>query len=91
MNKDDNLAASGVDLGLQNRFWKGKKSPPKCKGKFPCAIVCYFTRDRVILSLILCCTLMHYLTFSSYQNKSCYFNLLRRRLACLRGRPTERL
>ena len=24
MSKDDNVAASGVDLGLQIRFWKGK-------------------------------------------------------------------
>ena len=37
-----------------------------------------------MLSLIL-------LPFSSYQNKSCYFNFVRRTLACPWGRPTERL
>ena len=88
MNKDYNMAASVVDLGLQNRFWKGKNCLQSGRENFraPLCAKC----NSVILSLILCCTLMHYLTFSSFQNKSCYFNLLRRTLACPRGRPMER-
>ena len=60
------------------------KIASKVEGKISVHHCLLLTPNSVMLSLIL-------LPFSSYQNKSCYFNFVRRTLACPWGRPTERL
>ena len=71
----------------------GVKIASKVEGKISVhhCLLLHAQQHNVISYFMLHFKASHYLTFSSYQNKSCYFNFLRRTLACPWGRPTQRL
>ena len=62
----------------------GVKIASKVEGKISVhhCLLLHAQRHNVISYFMLHFKASHYLTFSSYQNKSCYFNFLRRTLAC---------
>ena len=60
MSKDDNMAVSGVDFGLQNRFWKGKNRLQSWRENFRALLFATSRAKRYVISYFV----LHFIWYS---------------------------